>query len=121
MPTQDELSPVYVRQPLIVLALVRPPDERRPALKPITLSVMLDQTAKMPDNETFIASVGLALPLELTVTSPSDQNFLRKNFLRVVPQTVTFTPREAGTHLVRIREVGHNRWFGLLEVSVDDA
>jgi len=121
MPTQDELSPVYVRQPLIVLALVRPPDERRPALKPITLSVALDPTAKMPDGETFVASVGLALPLELTVTAPSPQNFVRKNFSRVVPSTITFTPREAGQHLVRLREIGHNRWFGSLVVTVDDA
>lgn len=121
MPTQDELSPTYIGQPVVTLALVRPPDERRPALKPITLSVAIDPTAKMPDGETFVASVGLSLPLEMTVTAPTKRNFQRKNFQRGVPTSVTFTPREPGRHLVRLRELGHNRWFGVIVVVVDDA
>lgn len=109
MPSLDILSPSDVRTRRITLALARPFD-RRLAFRPIELSVRLTGAA---------LTAGIVLPLELTVTSATLANFYRHVFTRVAPTSVTFTPREGGEHLVRLREVTHNKWWGALVVVVE--
>jgi hypothetical protein len=108
----DDLSPPNVRQPLVKLELVDP-FARLLAFAPVELAVSLLGEA---------VTVGLVAPVELTVMPPSGdvRNFYRHVFRgRRVPETVTFPTREGGMHLVRLAEVGHNLWFGTLEVLID--
>ena len=62
---------------------------------------------------------GLVLPLELRIVPPTPSGFRRHFYTRKVPASFAFTPREGGTHLVALREVGHNRWHGELILNVD--
>lgn len=119
MASSATLSPSYIRQAYIVLALARPFDRRLPR-QAIEITVAIDPIQRMPDNETLISSVGLRLPIEVTVLPARAQtHFQRQVFNRQVPQSVTFVPRDSGPHLVRVREVGHNRWHGELVVEVE--
>jgi hypothetical protein len=62
---------------------------------------------------------GVVLPLEFTVTGPSGKaTFQRRYFRRVRPAEVTFRPTEGGSHLVRVAELFHNRWWGGLVIDV---
>ena len=62
---------------------------------------------------------GVVLPLEFTVTGPSGKaTFQRRYYRRVRPVEVTFRPTEGGSHLIRIAELFHNRWWGALVVTV---
>lgn len=62
---------------------------------------------------------GVVLPLEFTVTGPSGKaTFQRRYFRRVRPAEITFRPTEGGSHLIRLAEMFHNRWFGALVVDV---
>lgn len=72
--------------------------------------VNIDYTAANPE--------GAVLPLELKVTSPSDENFQRTFFRRVLPDAIFFKPVEGGPHTVALREVGHNQWVGSITVDV---
>src|SRR5262245_17645476 len=103
----DEISPSYIGEDRIVLTLS--------AATPIprafqAVEVQVDYSKTQPN---FVE-----LPLELTITPPSLNQFSRRIFRRNVPSTVAFTPKEGGPHLVRIAEVGHNKWWGRLVVNV---
>lgn len=63
-------------------------------------------------------TLGLSLPLEMTVTAPSATGFVRHIFRTTIPAELSFTPKEGGPHLVRLREVGHNKWHGELVLDV---
>lgn len=106
----DDLCPEYVGAASIKLA---PVDVSTPrAFTAVDLTVSIEPSALDAQR------VGLSLPLELTVTAPSNSGFFRHVFRRSIPSTVSFIPKEGGEHLVRLREVGHNRWYGTLVVSV---
>lgn len=106
----DELSPAYVGAQAIRLVAA---DIKRPvAFNAVDLQVSIQPTAK------DALRVGLKLPLELTVTAPSPSGFFRHVYRSSIPSTITFTPKEGGEHLVRIREIGHNLWWGALVVDV---
>jgi hypothetical protein len=106
----DEISPAYVGAQSIKLTFATTDAPR--AFNAVDINLAIQPGA------TKAVEVGLSLPLELTITSPSNTNFKRHIYRRTVPSTITFTPREGGAHLVRISEVGHNRWWGSLIVSV---
>lgn len=103
----DELCPDYVGERRLVLA-VASADAIARAFGAIDLTVDYSQT--MPE--------GLVLPLELTIVSPSRSNFVRRLFRRTRPSSISFIPKEGGRHIVRLREVGHNRWWGALAIDV---
>jgi hypothetical protein len=103
----DELSPTYVGEKRFVLALAE--DSLSPrALTPINIEV--DYSACEPE--------GVMFPLELTIVVPTEQDFRRVLYNRSAPSTISFQPREGGRHVVRLGEVGHNRWFGYIEIDV---
>ncbi len=109
--TLDELCPDDVgRRALRLLPASSDPAR---AFKAVDLDVSLD-----PVLAQVAAVVGLQLPLELTVTAPSRAGFMRHVYRRVAPSSVSFIPHEGGPHLVRLRELGHNRYWGAYVVEV---
>lgn len=104
----SELCPDYVGRRNIILQLARTGVVL--ANRPTVVLVSLDGEALVS---------GLLLPLELRIVAPHAVNF-RQHFYsgRVVPTSFAFTPREAGEHLISLREVAHNRWSGSLLVQV---
>ena len=113
MATVDDICPSYVWTKRIKLAPATTDAPR--AFNAIDLTVGIDTVA---DADGVLARVGLMLPLELTVTSPSAENFFRHVYRRFIPSAVTFTPHEGGRHRVVLREVFHNRFFGALDLDV---
>jgi hypothetical protein len=106
----DELSPAYVRAQRFTLAL------RDPAIVPRVfghIDVTIDYTRATPG--------GLVLPLELIVTPPTPGQAERRVFKRFAPPMVVVLPREPGGHLIVLREIYHNRWWGSLRVDVKEA
>lgn len=106
----DDLAPAEAGAAAIKLQRASTTQAR--AFSPVDIAVSIEALA------TEAARVGLSTPLELTVTPPTASGFERRVFRRAVPSVVTFTPREGGLHLVRLREVGHNRWWGAIEIDV---
>ena len=109
--TLDELCPDDVGRRAIRLQPARLDPAR--AFEAFDLAVELD-----PVFGQVAAVVGLVLPLEMTVTSPSRSGFVRHVFRHIVPPSVSFIPHEGGPHLVRLRELGHNRYWGSYVVDV---
>ena len=104
----DDICPLYVgagSRVVLAAATTEPPR----AFQPFEVSVAIALEA---------ATVGVRLPLEMTITAPTPGNFVRHIYRHSVPTRITFTPREGGPHLVRLREVGHNRWWGALAIDV---
>lgn len=106
----DEISPDYVGAASIKLAPATNDPAR--AFNPVDITVAIHSNAAMAKQ------VKLSPPLEMTVTAPSPGGFMRHVFYKTVPSSITFTPREGGQHLVRLSEVGHNRWHSELVVDV---
>jgi hypothetical protein len=106
--TLDDICPLYVGAGARIV-LVPETTEPPRAFQPFEVSVALALEA--------VAS-GVRLPLEMTITAPTPGNFVRHIYRYLVPTRITFTPREGGPHLVRLREVGHNRWWGALAINV---
>lgn len=106
----DDICPPAIGARAIVLA---PADLTPPrAFAPVDLLVTIHVA------NTQALQTGLSVPLELVVTAPSPSGFVRRFYRRVVPSRVTFTPQEGGDHTVRLRELGHNEWWGAYTVSV---
>lgn len=106
-PKIEEISPATMGEDLIALSL--DPSTRAPrALQPVLINV--DYSACDPD--------GIILPLELLIQAPSPEHIQRRRFTRSVPTSLSFIPKEGGTHGVMLREVGHNRWHGQLRIVV---
>ena len=61
---------------------------------------------------------GITLPVYVTVTKPNGEQLIEREFSRMPPQSIDFTPVDPGLHLVRISERHHNRCFGSLEIEV---
>lgn len=103
----DEISPREVGEDRLRLQLTSPNQLLR-AFEPILINV--DYSRALPE--------GVVLPLELTVTAPSEVNSVRVVYPRFIPQQVAFTPREGGSHLVRVAELYHNQWWGKLVLEI---
>lgn len=103
----EEISPRYIREKRLDLTLdqsVTAPS----AFNPILVNVSYART--LPD--------GVMLPLVLEVQGPSPQSYQRREYTTVRPDGIIFTPREGGVHLVVLREVAHNRFWGRLRIDV---
>jgi len=103
----DEISPRYYGEDRFRLTLTDP-DQALVAFGAVLISA--DYSAALPQ--------GIMLPLEFTVTAPSSGNSTRKVFGRFPPTQLAFTPREGGSHLIRLAELYHNKWFGTLVVEI---
>lgn len=104
----DELAPDYIRERRIDLST----DDQSPpprAFAPVLVTV--SYTRCKPE--------GVMLPLVLEVQGSSSASYQRREFTGTAPDSVSFTPIEGGDHLVVLREVAHNRWFGSLRISID--
>lgn len=103
----DELSPPYIGEKRIVLRLAV--DSLNPrAFNAVNIEA--DYTACEPE--------GVVFPLELLITSPTPTDRRRVFYNRAAPSTISFMPREGGLHVVRLGEIGHNRWFGYIEIDI---
>ena len=103
--TLDEISPEYLRDQRLSLRLQ---DATQPAAGRASVLV-LDYTRAAPE--------GVSPPLVFEAKGPSRLGYQRTVFY-TPPRTIVWVPREGGTHQVTIRELGHNKWFGSLSVSV---
>lgn len=103
----DELAPLYVGEPRLVLALA-----------PTTLNPKAFNAVDITVDYGACDPRGASLPLELIITAPSPSGFVRRIFTRSAPSTIAYVPREGGNHLIRLAEIGHNRWWGHLVISV---
>ena len=103
----EEISPRYYGADILRLTLSSPQQVLR-ALQPVLVTV--DYSAALP--------AGIVLPLEFTVTAPSEVNSTRTIFRRFAPTELAFTPREGGTHLIRIAEMWHNMYWGRLVLEI---
>lgn len=61
---------------------------------------------------------GIVLPLELIIQAPTSAGFVRSQYKRLLPTQVAYAPISSGPHLIRLAEVGHNRFFGSLRFTV---
>jgi hypothetical protein len=104
----DELAPMFVGSEALTLTLSDPSSTRR-AFN--SISVLVDYTGAGDD--------GVRLPMELLITGPSPSSFRRHNYRRTAPPSFAFTPIEGGRHMVVLREIGHNRLLGKLEIVVE--
>lgn len=103
----EELSPGYYGEPRLRLTLSQP-SQRLQAFTPVVVAV--DYGAALPE--------GVVLPLEFTVTGPSASSAVRKTFRRFAPGELAFVPREGGSFLVRLCEVDHDLYFGVLVLEI---
>lgn len=104
----DEISPRHYGEDRLRLTLTDP-DQVLRAFLPVLVTV--DYSPALPE--------GVVLPLEFTVTAPSEVNSTRMVFRRFPPNELAFTPREGGVHLVRVAELWHNLYWGKLEIEID--
>jgi len=113
MATADDLSPRSLGTRRLTLTLSAE-TQVLAAFRPLTVDV--DYSAAAPE--------GVVLPLEMTIVGPrgaterSPRFFARHFYRRTRPSSLTFIPTEGGDYLVRVAEVGHNRWWGALALSV---
>lgn len=103
----DEIAPPYIGEDRIAVTLA--PKMVPAAFQPFT--VLVDYSACDQDG-------GIVLPLEILLRAPSPGNSLIRRVTTTAPETLLFTPREGGLHLVLVRELYHNRWWGRIRVSV---
>lgn len=61
---------------------------------------------------------GIVLPVLVMVQTPRKKGFRSDVFRKIAPTSYIFAPQEAGTHLVVVREVFHNRLHGTLALEV---
>jgi len=104
----DELAPVYYGEDRLRLRLSMPEQVVLRAFTPVLITV--DYSRALPE--------GVELPLEFTVTSPSETNAVRKMYRRFAPGELAFTPREGGSFLVVFRELWHNSYWGKLVLEI---
>lgn len=109
MAVVDEVSPATYGANLIALTV----SLETPILRAFeAILVEVDYSEALP--------AGIVLPLEFTVTSESGAAlYQRRVFRRLAPTLLSFVPREGGSHLIRLAEQHHNRWFGSLLVNVE--
>jgi hypothetical protein len=106
----DEISPPYIGEDKITLALA---DPAAAVLAFVPFQITVDYSASLEEEP----KVGLVLPLELIFQSPTG-SYVRTLFERSKPSSLLLVPRRRGDHLILLREMFHNRWQGRLIVSV---
>ena len=102
----DEIAPEYLRDQRFT---VRIDGDDTPAANRAVLLVCGYAGA---------APQGASPPLIFEAKGPSRLGYRKSVFYRA-PATIVWVPREGGLHLITIRELAHNRWFGSLRVQVE--
>jgi hypothetical protein len=92
-----------------VIALSLSPDTPAP-LQGAPVVVLCDYSAAMPN--------GVVLPLSIQVTTPDGRLIVDRQITHVLAESFDFIPDIGGSHLARVAELNHNRWFGALEIIV---
>ncbi len=103
----EDISPDYLGEELISVELAEPD------LKPST-----GQVVQLSVGYSKTGEAGIVLPIEIIVQSPVAEGFESHVFRRSAPTSFVFTPIAAGPHLVLVRELFHNYWFGRLVFDV---
>ena len=103
----DDISPRTYGEDRIRLSLA---DADQPLIAFRGIRIAVDYSRTLPE--------GVVLPLIFTVTAPSEAYHQMNTFRRLVPKELSFVPREGGSHLVRLGEAHHNRWFGALVLDI---
>ena len=108
MTTVDILSPAYVGEDRITIELNKA--TQNPRVRD-ALVIDIDYTATMPE--------GTTPPIEIVYKSAVDPDaYGRVVYRSRLPTSFSFSPLSAGNYLIRLRELGHNRWQGRLEIDV---
>jgi hypothetical protein len=107
MSFQDDVAPFYYGQDRIKVALADA-DQVLRAATPIVVAI--DYSAALPR--------GVRLPLELSVIGPDGRLVSHTIARRFAPRSLVFTPRQGGTHLVRVAETYHDQLWGALELAI---
>lgn len=100
----DDISPRYIGEAKFTLTAAT---DRPRAGAPVIVDIDYGSDAR-----------GIELPLECVVQGTADGSYWRQMFDLFAPPSVAFTPIEGGPHVVMVRELGHNRWWGRLEIDV---
>jgi hypothetical protein len=103
----DEICPPYVKARRLTLELTAAKTNPT-AHKSLLVNVTYDQTSPQ----------GVMVPLVMVVQGPSQRSYQERVFRGRPPTQLVVTPREGGKHLVSLRELYHNRWWGAVEFEV---
>lgn len=103
----EEISPSYIREKRLDLTL-----------DPSITVVRAFQSVLINVSYTRTLPGGVMLPLVLEIQGSSPESYQRREYTRTAPNSIIFTPREGGPHKVVLREVAHNRWWGVLSLDV---
>lgn len=103
MASAEEICPGYVGDERLTLELARP-------LEPPTAFRVVEVLVGYAE--------GTSCPIEFSVSGPTIAKNRSRIYRRRPPRSVSFIPREGGAHLVRVRELTHNRWYGQLVIDV---
>ena len=103
----DDLSPRYYGEDRLRLTLR---GANVPLIAFLGIVIDVDYSRALPE--------GVVLPLVFTVTAPSEANSRSTTYRRLLPRELAFIPREGGSHLIRLGEQWHNRWFGALVLDI---
>ena len=105
----DEISPPEVKERRLALSLA----ETATPTAGVPLVISVDYTKTLPD--------GVVLPLIVEVQGPSPSSYTRREYTRGAPESIIVTPKEGGRHIVTVREVAHNKWWGGLQFEAEGA
>jgi hypothetical protein len=103
----DDICPSYVGEDRLRLTLADPND---PLIAFRAVLIDVDYSRALPE--------GVMLPLEMSVTAPTEANSKITLFRRFAPRQLAFTPREGGSFLIRLGELYHNKWWGSLVLDI---
>lgn len=104
----DDFSPLIVGSDRIEISL-----------DPLTLNPTAGQAVIFRvDYSGAKADGGVVLPFVFTVQAPTIAGYYRKIFRRSAPSELIYFPISSGPHLVRLAEIGHNKFFGALPFQV---
>ena len=108
MASVDEISPPYVGEDKLVLALA---DPQASILANVPFQVDVDYSAAEPN--------GLELPMVLILQAPDGSETVNRKFSRSFPSSLLLKATMRGQHFILLRELYHNRWQGRLIVDVE--
>jgi hypothetical protein len=100
-------APSYVGEQLIILQVA--PNTNLLLGQPVLIEANYDAA---------VARGGVSLPLAYTVTNGVGELEFSRVFTRFKPKTLAFLPNAPGMYNVRLWEIFHNLWFGVLTVQL---
>ncbi len=107
--TPEQVCPVSIGSVGFKLALENPAARPR-AHQPVAITI----------DSTPAGRLGVQLPIEIRVSSGSSAESFRSVIYRdMVPTRFVFFPHEGGPHVVRVSEVYHQRFVGILQLDVE--